>query len=153
MDKFVYKNPRNLQQIRNKSPKKKTLKQSTLQSLSGVVNIKELEDYKVILESDNESVEKKLSVLKKLLAKNPSKEVLIKIGIGKTVRRLSKTGDESDKEITLLREFSDKVYRKWRNELERKIELKSNPITVKSDKVNLTLSLISSHPPLDIRWH
>ena len=71
--------------------------------------------------------------------------------IGKTGRRLSKTGDESDKEITLLREFSDKVYRKWRNELERKIELKSNPITVKSDKVNLTLSLISSHPPLDIR--
>lgn len=136
MDKFVYKKPRNLQQNTNKSPKKKPLRQSTLQSLAGVVVIEELEQAKIILESDNESVDKKLTVLNKLLGKNPSKEVLIKVGIGKTIRRLRGSGgsSDSDKEIKQLQKLSDKVYRKWRNELERKIELKCNPITVKSDK-------------------
>ena len=69
MDKFVYKKPRNLQETRNKSPKKKQLKQSTLQSLAGVVVIEELEEFKIILESDQESGEKKLTILNKLLTR------------------------------------------------------------------------------------
>ena len=134
MDKFVHKKPRNLQENRQKSPKKKPLRQSTLQSLAGVVVIEELEEAKAILESDNESVERKLIVLKKLLTKKPSKEVLIKVGIGKTVRRLRGREEDSDS-YAEIKKLSDKVYRKWRSELERKIELKSNPVTVKSDKV------------------
>ena len=62
MDKFVYKKPRNLQERVKRSPQKKSLRQSTLHSLAGVVVIEELEQYKTILESDNESVEKKLEV-------------------------------------------------------------------------------------------
>ena len=135
MDKFVYKKPRNLQETRNKSPKKKQLKQSTLQSLAGVVVIEELEEFKIILESDQASKEKKLTVLNKLLGKNPSKEVLIKVGIGKTVRSLRKIGDPTDGKIKEIQKLSDKVYKKWRSELERKVELKHNPISVKSDKV------------------
>ena len=135
MDKFVLKKPRNLQVKRNKSPKKKLLKQSTLQSLAGVVVIEELEESKKILESDEASEEKKLSVLNKLLGKNPSKEALIKVGIGKTVRRLRKSGDPADRKIKEVQKLSDKVYKKWRSELERKVELKDNPIRVKSDKV------------------
>jgi len=134
MDKFVYKKPRNLQERVKRSPQKKSLRQSTLHSLAGVVVIEELEQYKTILESDNESVEKKLEVLNKLLAKNPSKEILIKVGIGKTVRRLSRGGDGSDDKREEVERLSDKVYRKWRYELERKIVLRSTPITVKSDK-------------------
>ena len=135
MDKFVLKKPRNLQEKRNKSPKKKQLRQSTLQALAGVVVIEELEESKIILESDETSEEKKLSVLNKLLGKNPSKEVLIKVGIGKTVRRLRKSGDPTDRKIKEIQKLSDKVYKKWRSELERKVELKDNPIRVKSDKV------------------
>ena len=70
MDKFVVKNPRNLQEKLNKSSKKKPLRQSTLQSLAGVVVIEELEEYKIILESDQTPQEKKLTVLNKLFDKN-----------------------------------------------------------------------------------
>ena len=140
MDKFVLKKPRNLQEKRNKSPKKKLLRQSTLQSLSGVVVIEELEEFKIILESDQASKEKKLTVLNKLLGKNPSKEVLIKVGIGKTVRSLRKIGDPTDGKIKEIQKLSDKVYKKWRSELERKVELKHNPISVKSDKVSYHLA-------------
>ena len=141
MDKFVYKKPRNLQETRNKSPKKKQLKQSTLQSLAGVVVIEELEEFKIILESDQESGEKKLTILNKLLDKNPSKEVLIKVGIGKTVRGLRKIGDPTDRKIKEVQKLSDQVYKKWRSELERKVELKHNPISVKSDKVKLNINI------------
>ena len=142
MDKFVLKNPRNLQEKRNKSPKKKLLRQSTLQSLAGVVVIEEFEQYKITLESDQASQEKKLTVLNKLLDKNPSKDVLIKVGIGKTVRSLRKIGDPTDRKIKEVQKLSDKVYKKWRSELERKVELKHNPISVKSDKVKLNINII-----------
>ena len=62
----------------------------------------------------------------------------MKVGIGKTVRRLSRGGDGSDDKREEVERLSDKVYRKWRYELERKIVLRSTPITVKSDKVNIT---------------
>ena len=142
MDKFVVKNPRNLQEKLNKSSKKKLLRQSTLQSLAGVVVIEEFEEYKIILESDQTPQEKKLTVLNKLFDKNPSKEVLIKTGIGKTVRNLRKIGDPADRKIKEIQKLSDKVYKKWRSELERKVELKHNPITVKSDKVKLNINII-----------
>ena len=136
MDKFVVKQKRNLQSQATRSSKKKSLTQSTLQSCAGVVVIEEFEKAKVILESDTESIEKKIQVLNKLLVKNPSKEVLIRVGIGKTVRQLRKGLDEcKDGEIFKLKKLSDKVYRKWRNELERKVELKCNPVDVKCDKV------------------
>ena len=73
--------------------------------------------------------------LNKLHEKNPSKEVLIKVGIGKTVNTLRRGYEESEGKERNLKKLSLKVYKKWRNELERKVELKSNPIDVQCDKV------------------
>ena len=88
MDKFVVKKKRDLQTNQQTGSKKKQLTQSTLQALSGVVVIEELESFKSILESDSEPIEEKIRILNKLHEKNPSKEVLIKVGIGKTVNIL-----------------------------------------------------------------
>ena len=43
--------------------------------------------------------------------------------------------DESDEKQIKVAKLSEKVYRKWRHELERKVELKHNPIRVKCDQV------------------
>jgi len=138
MDKFVIRNPRNLQtKDEIESSGRKHLKQTTLQSLAGVVVLEDFVQAKKILESDEETIERKLDVLQGLKNKKPSKEVLIKVGIGKTVRKLSKdpgeiaeTGPSQSK----LRKLSYKIYQNWKNELERKVELKRNTITVQSDK-------------------
>ena len=147
MDKFVVKQKRNLQNNDVRPTKKKQLTQSTLQSLAGVVVLEEFEAAKSILESDDESIDTKIGVLNKLLEKNPSKEVLIKVGIGRTVRLLRKGNESCDQDVLKLRKISDKVYRKWRNELERKVELKCNPVDVKCDKVNIkqTIQSLSFH--------
>ena len=97
--------------------------------------IEELESFKTILESDSEQTEKKIEILNKLYEKNPSKEVLIKVGIGKTVNILRKGYEKSEGDERKLKELSGEVYKKWRNELERKVELKSNPVDVQCDKV------------------
>lgn len=135
MDKFVVKKKRNFQSNQQTGPIKKHLTQSTLQALSGVVVIEELESFKTILESDSEQTEKKIEILNKLYEKNPSKEVLIKVGIGKTVNILRKGYEKSEGDERKLKELSGEVYKKWRNELERKVELKSNPVDVQCDKV------------------
>ena len=135
MDKFVVKKKRDLQTNQQTGSKKKQLTQSTLQALSGVVVIEELESFKSILESDSEPIEEKIRILKKLHEKNPSKEVLIKVGIGKTVNILRRGFEESEGDERKLKKLSQKVYKKWKNELERKVELKSNPIDVQCDKV------------------
>ena len=57
-------------------------------ALSGVVVIEELESFKRILESDSEPIVEKIRILNKLHEKNPSKEVLVEVGIGKTVNNL-----------------------------------------------------------------
>jgi len=134
MDKFVVKKKRDLQVNQQTGSKKKHLSQSTLQALSGVVVIEELESFKRILESDSEPIEEKIRILNKLHQKNPSKEVLIKVGIGKTVNILRRGFEESEGEERNLKKLSLKVYKKWKNELERKVELKSNPIDVQCDK-------------------
>ena len=157
MDKFVIRNPRNLQtKDEIESSGRKHLKQTTLQSLAGVVVLEDFVQAKKILESDEETIERKLDVLQGLKNKKPSKEVLIKVGIGKTVRKLSKVFISSDLRISTinainckdpgevaetgpsqskLRKLSYKIYQNWKNELERKVELKRNTITVQSDKV------------------
>lgn len=136
MDKFVVKTRRNLQNPVTNGKAKKNLTQSTLQSLAGVVIIEEFVQAKNILESDIEPIDKKLEVLNKLLTKNPSKEVLIKVGIGKTVRRLRKGNTENTEQNQLkLEKLCDRVYKKWKSELERKVELKHNPVQVRCDKV------------------
>jgi len=95
------------------------MKQLTLKSLPGVVVIEDFIEAKNNLEDEKVSSQKKIEILKKLLSKSPCKEVLVQVGIGKTVYKLRKINKQ--KKVAKL---SEKVYRKWRNELERKVELK-----------------------------
>ena len=67
--------------------------------------------------------------LQELLGKNPSTEVLIDTGIGKTVRRLRKDRNPA------LSQIAEQCYTKWKLVLERRIELSHNKIEVKCDKV------------------
>lgn len=137
MDKFVIRNPRNLQSSKKSECETKHLKQTTLQSLAGVVVLEELEQAKNILESEHETTERKLEVLNGLKNKKPSKEVLVKVGIGKTVKKLGKESGEpaeSDPKQAKLRRLSYKVYKAWKSELERKVELQRNKVTVRCDK-------------------
>ena len=67
---------------------KKLFSSLVVLALSGVVVIEEFESFKRILESDSEPIVEKIRILNKLHEKNPSKEVLIKVGIGKTVNIL-----------------------------------------------------------------
>lgn len=140
----MIRNPRNLQSNKSrKNSEDKNLKQSTLQSLSGVVVIEELEEAKRILESDEESVERKIQVLKRLRHKKPCKEILVKVGIGKSVRKIGKkcsstTGEVSESQVK-LQKLSYSVYVDWKKELERKVEIQSRKIEVKSDKETVRL--------------
>ena len=142
MDKFVVRKKRELHASSSKLLKPKQLTQSTLQSLAGVVVIEDLEQAKHCLESESESLDNKIRVLDSLLAKKPSKEVLIKVGIGKTVNKLRKLKTGEDKQCSQtrkLRKLSEKVYRKWKTELERKVDLQSKPVDVKCDKVKVVI--------------
>lgn len=140
----MIRNPRNLQSNKSrKNSEDKNLKQSTLQSLAGVVVIEELEEAKRILESDEESVERKIQVLKRLRHKKPCKEILVKVGIGKSVRKIGKkcfstTGELSESQVK-LQKLSYSVYVDWKKELERKVEIQSRKIEVKSDKETVRL--------------
>jgi len=137
MDKFVVRSPRNLQNDEIKISEIKTLRQSTLQSLAGVVVLEDFERAKKVLESDEESTERKIDVLKSLESKKPSKEVLVKVGIGKTIRKLSKdpcTAQEASPNQAKLKKLSYQIYKSWKTELERKVELQRETIIVDSDK-------------------
>jgi len=134
MDKFVVRSPRNLQKDEIKISEIKTLRQSTLQSLAGVVVLEDFERAKRVLESDEESTERKLDVLKSLESKKPSKEVLVKVGIGKTIRKLSKDPCTDEENQVQLKKLSYKIYKSWKTELERKVELQRELIIVESDK-------------------
>lgn len=135
MDKFLIKTKRNDQNnSKIRSGPHIRSKQSTLQSLAGVVVIEDIEEAKQILESSSESVDKKIEILRKLKNKKPAKEVLLQTGIGKTVRKLGKAPCGEEQSEKLLQTLSYEVYRLWRKELERKVELTRNKIEVKSDK-------------------
>ena len=93
--------------------------------------------------SPNQLNKEKIRILNQLHQKNPSKEVLIKVGIGKTVNILRRGFEESEGEERNLKKLSLKVYKKWKNELERKVELKSNPIDVQCDKVGQSIQKLA----------
>jgi len=128
MDKFVIKTSRSeLTSIKSGSSKGR-VRQATLFSLPGVVSIDDIQRKKKLLESSAVSTEQKVNAIKELLGKNPSTEVLIDTGIGKTVRRLRKDSNPA------LSEIAEQCYTKWKLVLERRIELSHNKIEVKCDK-------------------
>ncbi|XP_063597631.1 transcription elongation factor A N-terminal and central domain-containing protein 2-like [Penaeus indicus] len=115
MDKFVVRMPRNSP---SSSPRKggiRNYKQSTIESLKGVVIIEDLERAKIVLERSDTKEELKIDTLKHLRKKKPAKEILVKTGLGKTVYKLSKSKDEA------IAAEAKKVYKLWKDHLLSKV--------------------------------
>ncbi|KAK2724755.1 transcription elongation factor A N-terminal and central domain-containing protein 2-like [Artemia franciscana] len=124
MDKFVIRlsKPADLNAKSSSSGKK--LRQSKIEMLPGVVNVKDFEKYAQILKSSTNSHEI-LKILDKIEKKVPSTEVLKSTGIGKVVRKLS---THSDLEIASK---ADDVFEKWKGHVEKMACRK--PVEVSSD--------------------
>lgn len=128
MDKYLVRTPRLQDSANLKKPPQKKAKQSTLESLAGVVVLEDLRSKKELLENKDTSKESKIKALKELSSKKPCKEVLVQVGIGKTVKNLSKEASDPD-----VKRLAGEVYLAWRRELERRVEAEQNRIQVLSD--------------------
>uniref|UniRef100_T1IKV5 TFIIS N-terminal domain-containing protein n=1 Tax=Strigamia maritima TaxID=126957 RepID=T1IKV5_STRMM len=125
MDKYLIKNPIKVKPNEDISFRKPKTKQTTLESLAGVVVIEDILRSKNILELKEQSVDEIISTLLSLKEKNPSKEILQSTGIGKTVHRLCRHGS---KDVAVS---ARSVYEKWKTSV---IDKATKPmIVVKSD--------------------
>ena len=103
--------------------------QSSLHSLKGVVVVEDLVRAKKLLKDSEVEEEKKVRVLRQLGEKRPSTELLESTGIGRTVKKLSREGEGE------VRSAASKVYRSWKDTVERRVELSHTKIEVRCDKV------------------
>ncbi|XP_076441527.1 transcription elongation factor A N-terminal and central domain-containing protein 2-like [Babylonia areolata] len=124
MDKFVTKTPRqNLPQQENK--KTQQFKQTTIESLQGVVVIEDVKRLKARLRLPDQSSTVLLETLQELGQKIPPRHVLKSTKIGHAVIKLRHHADEA------VAKEADTLYRKWRTHFE---ELQERPqIEVKCD--------------------
>jgi len=129
MDKYLVKTLREAPKSAISAPAVKPIRQSTLHSLPGVVVLEEIEEANEILQSEHVGEEKKIDILKGLRKKRPAKEILVRVGIGRTVRKLSKLESAS----SLLRELSGQVYKAWREHIEETVERGNKSVQVQSD--------------------
>jgi hypothetical protein len=132
MDRFVTRRPRAEPHLVRREPAVGSGRQATLHSLAGVVVVEELERARALLEDEEVPGERKETALRELLEKRPSTALITRVGIGRTVRRLSKAeeGEEG------VRRLAGRVYRRWRQAVERRVELGQTRIEVRSDKVS-----------------
>ena len=72
----------------NSKKAKNVGKQRTLNSLKGVVVLEDIDAFKTKLESSEVGNDEKVKILKKLLKKQPSTEIIASTGIGKVVKKL-----------------------------------------------------------------
>ncbi|KAK7079463.1 Transcription elongation factor A N-terminal and central domain-containing protein 2 [Halocaridina rubra] len=115
MDKFIIRTPRSSPSTSPSKKRSGPMKQATIESLSGVVIIEDLERAKIILGRSDTSVELKVDTLQSLRQKNPAKEVLLKTGIGKTVHKLCKHENEQ------IAKEATGVYKKWKESVLSKV--------------------------------
>jgi len=95
-------------------------KQRTLNSLKGVVVLEDIDAFVTKLESSDVGNDEKVKILKKLLKKQPSTEIIASTGIGKVVKKLMLK--EQDPEIA---KAARQVKMKWQNLIERRVDLKN----------------------------
>lgn len=106
MDKYITKTPRS-QGLKTKSKQTSNLKQSTIESLLGVVIIEDIKRLKATLKVSGQSPEVLLDSLKTLAEKVPPKHVLKSTKIGHVVYRLQKHPDAS------VAKTAKNLYKKW----------------------------------------
>ena len=130
MDKFLIRTPRSNPPVLREQKQQPQKVQSSLHSLKGVVVVEDLVRAKKLLKEEDVEEERKVRVLRELGEKRPSTELLESTGIGRTVRKLSEEGEgEVKREAT-------KVYRSWRDTVEKRVELSHTKIEVRCDKVS-----------------
>ena len=130
MDKFLIRTPRSNPAVLREQKQQPLKVQSSLHSLKGVVVVEDLVRAKKLLKEEDVEEERKVRVLRELGEKRPSTELLESTGIGRTVRKLSEEGKgEVKREAT-------KVYRSWRDTVEKRVELSHTKIEVRCDKVS-----------------
>lgn len=140
MDKYLVKTIREAPKPASPTPAVKPIRQSTLHSLPGVVVLEEIEEANEILQSEHVNEGKKIDILTSLRRKRPAKEILIRVGIGRTVRKLSKLESAS----SLLRELSGQVYKVWREHIEETVERGIKTVQVQSDTETYRLRTAAS---------
>ncbi|XP_041359912.1 transcription elongation factor A N-terminal and central domain-containing protein 2-like [Gigantopelta aegis] len=150
MDKFLVKS--RVKSITNNdtSPRNKQLRQTTIESLQGVVVIEDIMRHKSKLQLPNQSKDVIIESLKELSKKIPPRNVMLDTNIGKIVNKYRK---HTDNEISTL---ARRVYVKWKNHfqdhLDRpKIEVKCDAKTEKMRAAGKrflsdALSLELTHP-------
>lgn len=104
----------------NSKKTKNVGKQRTLNSLRGVVVLEDIEAFVTKLESSEVGSDEKVKILKKLLKKQPSTEIITDSGIGKVVKKLMLK--EQDPEIA---KAARQVKIRWQNLIERRVDLKN----------------------------
>ena len=87
----------------NSKKTKNVGRQRTLNSLRGVVVLEDIEAFVTKLESSEVGNNEKVKILKKLLKKQPSTEIITDSGIGKVVKKLMLK--EQDPEIARVRTY------------------------------------------------
>lgn len=104
----------------NSKKTKNVGKQRTLNSLKGVVVLEDIDAFVTKLESPEVGNDEKVKILKKLLKKQPSTEIIVDSGIGKVVKKLMLK--EQDPEIA---KAARQVKIRWQNLIERRVDLKN----------------------------
>ncbi|KAL3869422.1 hypothetical protein ACJMK2_042106 [Sinanodonta woodiana] len=112
MDKFVIRNPKPKTIDPKPSPSKPKLKQTTIESLKGVVIVEDILRHKSILVLKTSSKEEILNSLRELGKKIPSRNVMLDTKIGRTVNKLCKNEDQE------ISQAAKRVYIKWRSHFE-----------------------------------
>ncbi|XP_063405919.1 transcription elongation factor A N-terminal and central domain-containing protein 2-like [Mytilus trossulus] len=108
MDKYLIKNPKETKQDSSKKGCRKQMKQSTIESLQGVVVVEEIRRLKSKLQLESTSKEEMVDSLNKLGQKIPPRHVMLDTKIGKLVNKLRKHEDSD------IRKAARRVYVKWK---------------------------------------
>ncbi|XP_060082555.1 transcription elongation factor A N-terminal and central domain-containing protein 2-like [Ylistrum balloti] len=111
MDKFVTKKPRETQTKLRKAPTKQ-YKQSTIESLKGVVVIEDIHRLQAKLRLSSTTHDEMVQCLRELGKKIPPRNVMKDTKIGKDVNKLRQHEDSN------VRREAKKVYIKWKSHFE-----------------------------------
>ena len=105
-------------------------KQATLFNLGGVVNIKQIKAQSETLQKEQVDDDEKIRILDQWAKKKPATDVLIEIGIGKTIKQLA----NSEKTPNKVKKRAKEVYNLWRAAVEKREALKERgPLDVQCD--------------------
>lgn len=109
MDKYLIKEPKVVNKNTQQEVKKKNLRQSTIESLQGVVVVEEVRRLKSKLVLESSTNEELVETLNKLGLKIPPRHVMLDTKIGKVVNKLRKHEDSD------VRRAARRVYIKWKD--------------------------------------